>query len=72
MMRETQFGESEVCNAVLRTGTTSIRCAFWRHHAEPLAMCPVDSAIALYQVNVVKVMVRGEMSWEIRRRRRPR
>ena len=29
-------------------------------------MCPVDSAIALYQVNVVKIMVRSEMSWEIR------
>ena len=66
VLRETQFGQSEVCSVVLRTGTTSIRCAFWGLYAEPLSKWPVDSAIALYQANVVQGMVRGEMSWEIR------
>ena len=28
--RDTRFGPSEVCNAVLRQGTTSIRCSFWK------------------------------------------
>ena len=64
--RDTKFGPSEVCNAVVRAGSSSIRCAFWRQHAEALAAWPVHSAIALYQVNIEKVPVKATMSWEIR------
>ena len=66
VMRDTRYGTKEVCNAVVRAGKSSIRCAFWGQQAEALAAWPVSSAIALYQVNVAKASVKNTMSWEIR------
>ena len=52
--RDTRFGPSQVCNAVLRQGTTSIRCSFWKAHAEALAEWALGETIALMQVRVQK------------------
>ena len=50
--RDTRFGPSQVCNAVLRQGKSSIRCSFWKERAEALSQWPVGEAIALMQVRI--------------------
>ena len=50
--RDTRFGPSQVCNAVLRQGTSSIRCSFWKERAEALSKWAVGEAIALMQVRI--------------------
>ena len=64
--QDTKFGQAEVCNAILTADGKSIRCGFWRQHADKLAAFAEGDAIALYQVNVVPVDVKGTSSWEIR------
>ena len=50
--RETKFGPSSVCNAVLKHGDHLIRCGFWRSHADALSQHAVGTPLALHQVNV--------------------
>ena len=52
--RDTQFGQGEVCNAVVRQNETDIRCSFWRSQGAALADYAVGSAVALMQVNVCR------------------
>ena len=52
--RDTQFGQGEVCNAVVRQNETDIRCSFWRSQGAALADYTVGSAVALMQVNVCR------------------
>ena len=59
--RETTWGAADVCNAVLRQGSTEIRCGFWRRHGEELAEYMVGEAVALMQVTVKR---KGD-SWEL-------
>ena len=61
--RTTSFGESLVCNALLRLKDTTIRTSFWRQAAERIATFLAGSKIALYQV-IVKKIADGE--WELR------
>ena len=63
VMRTTHYGEAQVCNAIVRQGTTTIRCSFWRNQATLLSRFGVGDVVAIYQVRVVK-MGRGE--WELR------
>ena len=50
--RETKFGLSQVCNAVLKQGEHYIRCGFWRTHGQTLSQYAVAEKVALHQVNV--------------------
>ena len=50
--RDTKFGQSRVCNAVLKQRSHLIRCGFWRDHGDALATHPVGAALALHQVTV--------------------
>ena len=59
--RDTQYGRSGVCNAVIKQGLHDIRCAFWRDHAANLAAFPVGAAVALMQV----IVRQRQGSWEI-------
>ena len=59
--RQTTFGPSVVCNAVLKQGTHEIRCSFWRDHAKELAGYTVGQELALFQVTVKA----RDGSWEL-------
>lgn len=61
--RDTKFGSGCVCNAVMQQDLHIIRCSFWRDAAVVLASKDVGSAIALMQVNILKMT--GD-SWEDR------
>ena len=61
--RMTSYGESQVCNALLRLKDTTIRTSFWRQAAASIATFPVGSKVALYQVTVKKIAAR---EWELR------
>ena len=60
--RDTKFGPSQVCNAVLKQGNHDIRCSFWREQGAALADLPVGTVTALLQINVVQ----NGGSWECR------
>ena len=61
--RTTPYGESKVCNALIRLKDTTIRTSFWRQNAIAMSGFPQGSAVALYLVKVVKT---GADTWEIR------
>ena len=53
--RQTTNGMAPVCNAIVQTGTTRVRCAFWRDMADKLAAAvSLSSCVLLYQVLVTK------------------
>ena len=60
--RDTPYGRSGVCNAVIKRGSHDIRCAFWRENGENLARFGVGREVALLQVTVKKV---SDGSWEV-------
>jgi len=59
--RDTAYGRGEVCNAVLKQGSTDIRCSFWRQQAQELAKQSEGAVVALMQVNVK----RQDGSWTV-------
>ena len=62
-VRQTEYGESVVCNAILRLKGTTIRTSFWRQAAEKIGSYAIGSCIALYQVTVKKI---SGQEWELR------
>ena len=50
--RDTPYGTTQVCNAVVKQNCIEIRCAFWRQHATALAAFAVGSPLAFMQVTV--------------------
>ena len=61
--RTSTYGSANVCNAEVRQRDTTIRCAFWRGHADQLAEFEEGACVALYQVRVLKI---AEGEWELR------
>ena len=61
--RTTQWGESQVCNALIRFKSTVIRTAFWRDTAKVMGTFSTGDEVALYQVKVQKI---SADEWEIR------
>ena len=66
VVRTTQYGESLVCNPVLRVKDATIRASFWRTAANEIAAFPQGSAVALYQVTVKKLGSGPTSEWELR------
>ena len=61
--RKTRFGDSRVCNAVVRMQNLSIRTSFWRELADNMAQHGAGTPLFMTQVVVVKTDVN---SWELR------
>ena len=52
--RTTKYGDSLVCNAVVRHATTTIRCAFWRALATTMGVHAEGTVLSMNQVIVKK------------------
>lgn len=64
MERQATNSMAPVCNAIVQTGTTRVRCAFWRDIADKLAAVSLSSCVLLYQVLVTKKQKDAD-SWEL-------
>jgi len=72
VQRTSQYGESVVCNPILRVKDTTIRASFWRQAAERIAEFEQGSIVALYQVTVKKIGSGVNSEWELRASRSTR